>query len=162
MVPKNRLRLFSVCLAPQNRIPVAVRMTFSTKMPFPWRWGAHFSKTCHLPIYAPCKKCSGSSGGGHFCTCRNWPLQKVPPVHVNVFFFKIAVLSTSKNFKLILWVAKSACGATPVPSFRPLAPDRSLHCRSSSATTLASSTKPHSSIRVIFALLSKITFGHLL
>ena len=75
---------------------------------------------------------------------------------------KIARSSTSKNFKVILWVAKSACGATPVPGVRPLAPDRSLQCRSSSFTTLASSTKPHSSIRVIFALLSKITFGHLL
>ena len=77
-------------------------------------------------------------------------------------FKKMLMSPTSKIFTFILWGAKSACGATPVPTFRPPAPDRSPHCRSSSFTTLASSVKPHSSIRVIFALLSKITFGHLL
>ena len=77
-------------------------------------------------------------------------------------FKKLLMSSTLKIFTFILWGAKSACGATPVPTFRPPAPGRSPHWRSSFFTTLASSVKPHSSFRVIFTLSSKITFGHLL
>ena len=77
-------------------------------------------------------------------------------------FKKMLMSATSNIFTFILWGAKSACGATPVLSFRTPVPGRSSQCRSSSFTTAASSVKPHSSFRVIFTLLRKITFGHFL
>ena len=77
-------------------------------------------------------------------------------------FKKLLMSSTLKIFTFILWGAKSACGATPVLTFRIPAPGRSRHWGSSSFTTLASSVKRHLSVRVIFTLLRKITFGHFL
>ena len=133
----------------RNGLPVAVRSTFFKVVSVARFWPLQIVALLavawtilHLPKLAS-QKCA-------------WHGRKT------YIFKKVLMSPTSKNFTFILWGAKSACGATPVPTFRPPAPDRSLQRRSCSFTTLASSVKPHSSIRVIFTLLSKITFGHLL
>ena len=133
----------------RNGLPAFVRCTFSKIMP-----DAHFWPLQIVALVAVA-----------------WTILHVPKLasqkcarrgRKTYNFKKMLMSSSSKIFTFILWGAKSACGTTPVLTFRPPAPDRSPHCRSSSFTTLASSVKPHSSLRVIFTLLSKINFGHLL
>ena len=114
-------------LAPQNRIPVAVRMTFSTKMPFPCGCGAHFPKTCHLPIYAPCKKCSGSSGGDTFAHAETGLSKKYLQSYVKRIFLKNSSVISFKKLQThlvgcqkCLWRDSRAQFSTPRP--RPLPP----------------------------------------
>ena len=162
MAPQNRSELsYAICFLKsypslrrddillRNGLPALVRCTFSKIM-----LDAHFWP---LQIVA--------------LVLMAWTIFHVPKLasqkcarrgRKTYIFKKVLMSSTSKIFTFILLGAKSACGATPALTFRPRAPGRSHHCRSSSFTTAASSVKPHSSIRVIFTLFSKITFGYLL
>ena len=163
MAAQNGFQLFSASLVLQNRIAGPVGIIFFDRNGRPMALRSTFFKIMSVAHLCPLQIVALLAVGVTILHIPKLASQKSTCHGRKMYIFKqILMSSTSKNFTFILWGAKSACGATPVPTFRPPAPDRSLQRRSSSFTTLASSVKPHSSIRVIFTLLSKITFGHLL
>ena len=73
---------------PKNLMPVYVGMTFGSEMAFRHSCGAHFQKSCPMPIYGPCKLLLWLQWRVQFSTFRKLPYRNVRAVAVKRTLFK--------------------------------------------------------------------------